>query len=574
MASTSNRKSNSSASSQKPTFRRSYGATSPRTKHISSQVPAPAPRPRKPAARTYVASANRGVSGRVPVGRTPRSGAQRKVAPAQPIRQRQAGTAGASRPVSPTSIQRAPKGAIAPLSRQQKGLSAPGRRQASPARPIQPAVQPRKVASGAPAATRRPVAQKAPVLGAKAPKQPKRKRALKPAKPSKQVKATVTKTGQNNAGGARAFWPLAKAPSDRHFAIPNPLKSRLGSKAPVTHASAPAEAQKPAKASTLSPLRVVVAVLIALVLVVGLGAAVAVNSGFFSVESVVVNGSEHVPQQTAELLVDVPEGATLFNVDEEEIASSLLQNPWVSGVKIDREFPHTLVITPQEREIAAIAYIAADDVAWAIGTDSRWIAPVSLSVTVDASGNVVSENTLGTADAGAADGSDTADGVDAADGTDTSQAADGSADASSTDASGDADASGTQASQDGTTVLTGLDAAQALAHNAGAVLLTDVGTDVTPAGGQEVTSEVVLAGLAYATGFSDSFISQIKDISIASVEAISADLVNGVEVSLGSPDDIQQKEQVVTRLLEQQSGVTYINVRTPDAYSFRSAPVG
>ena len=113
----------------------------------------------------------------------------------------------------------------------------------------------------------------------------------------------------------------------------------------------------------------------------------------------------------------------------------------------------------------------------------------------------------------------------------------------------------------------------ALARASNAVLLTDVGTDVDPSSGKEVTSEVVLAGLAYAMGFSPEFRAQIKDISIPSVEAISANLENGVEVSLGKPEDIQQKEQVVKRLLEQEQGVTYINVRVADAYSFRSVPV-
>ena len=104
------------------------------------------------------------------------------------------------------------------------------------------------------------------------------------------------------------------------------------------------------------------------------------------------------------------------------------------------------------------------------------------------------------------------------------------------------------------------------------MLFTDIASDVEPVSGQEVTSEVILAGLEYARGFSSEFIAQIKEISLTSVEAISADLDSGVEVSLGAPEDIALKERVVTRLLEQEQGVTYINVRTPDNYSFRSAP--
>ncbi|HIU04699.1 MAG TPA: cell division protein FtsQ, partial [Candidatus Coprousia avicola] len=176
---------------------------------------------------------------------------------------------------------------------------------------------------------------------------------------------------------------------------------------------------------------------------------------------------------------------------------------------------------------AAIVYIPSDDIAWAIGDDACWIAPVSLSVTVDAEGNVV--------DAVPGDG----------------------------DAATDATA---------TQQLTGVDAARALARADGAVLFTDVPADVEPSTGREVTSDVVLAGLAYANGFSDSFIAQIQSLSLPSVDAITAYLDSGVEVSLGSPEDIATKERVVTRLLEQQQGVTYVNVRVPDNYTFRSAP--
>ena len=83
---------------------------------------------------------------------------------------------------------------------------------------------------------------------------------------------------------------------------------------------------------------------------------------------------------------------------------------------------------------------------------------------------------------------------------------------------------------------------------------------------------MVLAGLKYANGFSDAFKQQIQSLSLPSVDAITAYLTSGIEVALGEPTDIETKERVVTRLLEQQEGVTYINVRVPDSYSFRSAP--
>ena len=43
-------------------------------------------------------------------------------------------------------------------------------------------------------------------------------------------------------------------------------------------------------------------------------------------------------------------------------------------------------------------------------------------------------------------------------------------------------------------------------------------------------------------------------------------------LDLAYPDDIAKKERIVTKLLSQVEGVTYINVRSPGNYTFRNAP--
>ncbi len=78
-------------------------------------------------------------------------------------------------------------------------------------------------------------------------------------------------------------------------------------------------------------------------------------------------------------------------------------------------------------------------------------------------------------------------------------------------------------------------------------------------------------GLKYVNGFSSEFLAQIKSFSLPSVQAAACHLANGVEVALGDAEDIEKKERVVTELLNKQSDVTYINVRTPDAYTYRAA---
>ncbi len=293
------------------------------------------------------------------------------------------------------------------------------------------------------------------------------------------------------------------------------------------------------------------------------------SSELFAATDIQINGSEHISQETAQRLIELPDDVTLFNVSDDEIIQDLKKSPWVKGVDIQRQFPHTLIITPTERTVAAIVYIAADDVAWAVSDDGTWIAPVSLSVAIDTDGNVVdatgmsavqdSSSTDDSADSGSLDASDSSDDSDTS----------GDTTDSSTDS---ADAQDTQTqTADGYTLLTGEEAARAVAERMGASLFLNVGTDVSPSSGNSVTTEALLVGLKYVNGFSSEFLAQIKSFSLPSVQAAACHLANGVEVALGDAEDIEKKERVVTELLNKQSDVTYINVRTPDAYTYRAA---
>ena len=363
---------------------------------------------------------------------------------------------------------------------------------------------------------------------------------------------------------------------------PKPTARKASALAPAARAQGTPDRRRPAassapaaerpSASRKGRLGLIVAIAVALALVTGVGGVVAVNSSLFAATDIEVKGSEHVSEEDMNRLLDVPEGSTLFNIDADALAGSLKRNPWVDTVDVQREFPHKLIITPKEYKVAAVVYIAADDIAWAVSDAGTWIAPMSLSVTVDADGSIIESAGEGAAlPASSAVDADTDD-ADAADSS--SGEADGT-DGAASDADAGADEEGAEEPDaEATGSLTGVDAALALARDAGALLLIDVSADVAPSSGAEATSDVVKAGLAYAKGFSREFLAQIKDLSVPSVEAISANLVSGVEVSLGSPEDIGTKEQVVTKLLAERSGVTYINVRTPDAYTFRSADLG
>lgn len=510
MASSFNRKSSSSASSaSKPTFRRASGQASP----------------------------------------------ARRSAPAQPKKKTSRQTS-SLQPRKPARAAVSAKPAKKPASRTASVLQPKKKPASRPASALQPKSMParRSAASGGAPSSARGGKGHAPTMARRPQdKSVGGKRQL--VSPVQRAGATPGRaTGRPGAAGGKRPWSLPRIPLPHIPAI-----------------------KLPAFAGRVAGIAAAVLVAVAV-----LGIVVA-NSPIFAITDVVVNGSEHVTQQTAEQLVNVPDGATLMNVDTGAIEEALSQNPWVSGATIERQFPHTLVITPTEHEVAAIAFIASSDVAWSISAEGTWIAPISLSVIMDAEGNVESSSSLAQADAGAqsdasaqgdasADGSGAdADGT-AGDGSADADAADaGTADADAADASADASASSAPAVPEGSQLLTGLDAAVALAQQDGAVLFTDVAADIEPSSGAEVTSEVLLAGLEYVNGFSAEFRSQVREMSLGSVEAISAILTSGVEVSLGEPTDISTKERIVTRLLEQEQGVVYINVSTPDQYTFRQA---
>lgn len=562
MALSSKRKSSSSASNaSKPTFRRASTAGSSKARAKASS---PSSRPASRASKQPVSKRSGSAGGGFARGASaPRMGA--------------GGKGGVARPrAQASSSAAAPRTRTAGKQKASVKPQATARQAGAPRLAPKPAVN----ASSRPAAGRKPLRQPAAASPAS--------RSKLGASGASRLKPSPKPSGTAKRGAVRASGGASEGRAG--------LASALG------------RIKLPAVAI---PGRIV-AVVAAVLLVLVVGGVVVTNSPIFSVTEVVVNGSEHVTQDTVERLVDVPEGSTLFNYDASAIEASLKQNPWVESVQIERTFPHTITITPVEYKVAAIAYITSSDVAWAIDASGTWIAPISLSVTVDAEGNVVSgtagtqaslqQGSDGSADASASsdgaggdaassdsaggDASSSGDGADASGASSDSDAAGDAEGGSSTDsdtasadggsgsdaASADNASSSDGSAADGTQALTGLNAALALARQDGAVLFTDIASDVEPSEGSKVSSDVITAGLEYVSGFSSDFLAQIDYLSLESVDAISVFLSNGIEVALGEPTDVSLKERVVTGLLDQVQGITYIDVRNPESPTYRSAP--
>lgn len=113
-------------------------------------------------------------------------------------------------------------------------------------------------------------------------------------------------------------------------------------------------------------------------------------------------------------------------------------------------------------------------------------------------------------------------------------------------------------------------AALAKAQEMGALLITDLPVTVAPMAGSPATDAVISAVQTYRSEFSDALGAQVVSYSAASVDSISCTLRSGVEVSLGGPSSIREKESVIESVLTQHAGkVTYINVRVPSKPSYR-----
>lgn len=105
---------------------------------------------------------------------------------------------------------------------------------------------------------------------------------------------------------------------------------------------------------------------------------VARYSGLFAIHGITATPTTHVSSQTISSLAAVPEGSTLFSVDEAQIADSIKQNPWVQDVSVGRVFPDTLQIDVTERTEAAIVVLSNGTEAWLVSTDGHWLEAVAM----------------------------------------------------------------------------------------------------------------------------------------------------------------------------------------------------
>ena len=120
----------------------------------------------------------------------------------------------------------------------------------------------------------------------------------------------------------------------------------------------------------------------------------------------------------------------------------------------------------------------------------------------------------------------------------------------------------------------GRDIAYQKAQEMGCLFIENVPVSMVPASGSLENDAVLDAVWLYLAELSEEFRGTIISFSAPSENAISCTLQNGVEVSLGSPVDIAEKEAVVRAILDEHpNDVTYVNVRLPSKPTYRKVGV-
>lgn len=296
------------------------------------------------------------------------------------------------------------------------------------------------------------------------------------------------------------------------------------------------------------------AILIAMVVMVVAGFAL-YHSSFLTISEVRVEGAQRLTAQRLTDLAAVPAGSTLLRVDGNAIAKRLESDPWVQSAQIHREFPATLVLVIEERQIAATVDVLADTPTgasqrWLIGYDGIWLDGWdNLALNQSA----VSSQESGTTADESGDGS-----------TGSEVAADDGAESAADGENGDDDGTAQAKSllEDVKVYASELDTVP---------LIKDVVRTIDPVTGEMVTDEGVVNALAIINGFTADMLAQVAFISAPDKVKTELTLRNFVHVAFGIAEDIPNKEAaILTLLAEHEGNITYINVRVASRATYRT----
>jgi len=114
--------------------------------------------------------------------------------------------------------------------------------------------------------------------------------------------------------------------------------------------------------------------LVSIVLLLIIGILSVINSNYFNIKDVEINGNELLTEDYILDLCKLRSGINIFAVDKEELVEILFALPQIKGVTVDRKLPDGLVIMINERRPVAII---GDDSSYRIIDKKGWILRIS-----------------------------------------------------------------------------------------------------------------------------------------------------------------------------------------------------
>ncbi|HPU13979.1 MAG TPA: FtsQ-type POTRA domain-containing protein [Aeromicrobium sp.] len=103
---------------------------------------------------------------------------------------------------------------------------------------------------------------------------------------------------------------------------------------------------------------------VAALLVVAFGFWLVFFSSVFAISEVKVSGTDHLTPEQVIQAAEVPIGEPLVRLDTDEVVKKVEQLLIVESAKVDRELPHTVLISVKER--SAVAWLEKGGSAWAV----------------------------------------------------------------------------------------------------------------------------------------------------------------------------------------------------------------
>lgn len=98
----------------------------------------------------------------------------------------------------------------------------------------------------------------------------------------------------------------------------------------------------------------------------------------------------------------------------------------------------------------------------------------------------------------------------------------------------------------------------------GVMHIVDVSPSVAPQIGSYSTDDTVNCAIDVVASMTTELKSQVKNVKATDASSANLFLNNGVEVSVGTSENMREKERVCLELLKKYEGkISYINVRNP-----------